>query len=428
MISYLIKSALCLGLLLAFYQLFLEREKMHRFNRFYLLGSVLFSFLAPLYVIYSESTPIIIDSANQYLDLVALRESTPEVLDEKTSIDYWLISIIMYILISTLFLFRFTNNLFHILQKARENKKVKYNNATLVLVKDKILPYTFWNYIFINKENYESKSLEKELFTHELTHVSQRHTIDILLVEILQIAFWINPLFVLLKKAIQLNHEFLADETVIYKHKNTFKYQHLLLNKATWKNEYYLASNLNYVVTKKRLKMMTTRSSQSIILFKKMAVIPLFTGFLFLFADRIEAQEKIEVKEEPIKTGAKKKALNEEEFNKYKRLFSKPNATKEEVLKSKKAYKDWKKRTGNDGAPPRPKNETIKVLINKNGGLLVDEKPTKITNLKKILDNIEIDKEEVVVIIETDRGSKYSDFIKVKEILRENKFLKIQYK
>ena len=105
-----------------------------------------------------------------------------------------------------------------------------------------------------------------------------------------------------------------------------------------------------------------------------------------------------------------------------------PNATKEEILKAKEAYEAWKKRTGNDGAPPPPKNETIKVLINKNGGLLVDEKPTKITNLKNILDNIEIDKEEVVVIIETDRGSKYSDFIKVKEILRENKFLKIQYK
>ena len=52
MITYLLKSASCLALLLVFYHLVLEREKMHNFNRFYLLGSVLFSFLAPLFIIY----------------------------------------------------------------------------------------------------------------------------------------------------------------------------------------------------------------------------------------------------------------------------------------------------------------------------------------------------------------------------------------
>ncbi len=58
-------------------------------------------------------------------------------------------------------------------------------------------------------------------------------------------------MFFFIKKAIQLNHEFLADEKVINQHKNTFQYQYLLLNKAAWKNEYYLASNLNYSLTKK---------------------------------------------------------------------------------------------------------------------------------------------------------------------------------
>ena len=122
---------------------------------------------------------------------------------------------------------------------------------------------------FINKDDYETKNIEKELFTHELTHVTQKHTLDVIILELVQVIFWINPLFIILKKAIQLNHEFLADETVINKHKNTSQYQHLLLNKAAWKNEYYLASNLNYSLTKKRLKMMTTQSSQSKIFAEK---------------------------------------------------------------------------------------------------------------------------------------------------------------
>lgn len=44
MTAYLLKSATCLALLLTFYYLILEREKTHNFNRFYLLGSVFFSF------------------------------------------------------------------------------------------------------------------------------------------------------------------------------------------------------------------------------------------------------------------------------------------------------------------------------------------------------------------------------------------------
>lgn len=99
------------------------------------------------------------------------------------------------------------------------------------------------------KSDYENQKNEQELFTHELTHVIQKHTFDVLILEILQIIFWINPVFILLKKAAQLNHEFLADERVINQHKNTIQYQHLYLNSAAWKNDYYLASNLNYSLT-----------------------------------------------------------------------------------------------------------------------------------------------------------------------------------
>jgi bla regulator protein BlaR1 len=60
MITYFLKSATCLALLLLFYHFILEKEKMHTFNRFYLLGSVLFSLLAPLYIIYIDVAPLII--------------------------------------------------------------------------------------------------------------------------------------------------------------------------------------------------------------------------------------------------------------------------------------------------------------------------------------------------------------------------------
>ena len=103
MIVYLLKSAACLSLLLLFYHLVLEKEKMHKFNRFYLLGSVLFSFIAPLYVIYTEVTPIITEATNNSTEFVSISEAIPMAIVEETSLDYSLIGIAIYILISFIF-------------------------------------------------------------------------------------------------------------------------------------------------------------------------------------------------------------------------------------------------------------------------------------------------------------------------------------
>lgn len=284
MIIYLLKSAGCLALLLFFYHFILEKEKMHNFNRFYLLGSILFSFLVPLSTITIEA----VNNITNFEQYDFTKNTNPT--DIKETFNYGQILVGIYVLISLIFLIRFGINLFKIIQKIRLNENIKYEKAILVLVDDKILPHTFWNTIFLNKNEYETGKIEEELFTHELTHVTQKHTLDVILIELLQILFWINPIFIFLKKAIQLNHEFLADQKVINQYKNTFQYQHLLLNKVAWKNEYYLASNLNYSLTKKRLTMMTKQSSQTKVWLKKLAVIPLLLGFILLFAKRVEAK------------------------------------------------------------------------------------------------------------------------------------------
>ncbi|OAD45335.1 M56 family metallopeptidase [Polaribacter atrinae] len=286
MIIYLLKSASCLALLLFFYHFILEKEKMHTFNRFYLLTGIIISFLVPLTTITIQAK----DAIETNGEPIFMGNTTSTTGYE--TFNYSQLLMVTYLIIATLFLVRFVVNLVRIIQKIRKNETIKYQKAVLVLVKDEILPHTFWNYIFINKKDYKQEKIEEELFTHELTHATQKHTLDVLLIELLQIIFWINPLFIFLKKAIQLNHEFLADEKVNHQHNNTFQYQHILVNKAAWNNEYYLASNLNYSLTKKRLKMMTKQSSPTNMLLKKLAVIPLLTAFIFLFAKRVEAQEK----------------------------------------------------------------------------------------------------------------------------------------
>jgi len=333
MITYLLKSGLCLALLLAFYHLILEREKMHRFNRFYLLGSVLFSFIVPLIIIYVEPSNSPFQEMQGTPLLINGTEGIKADASETSNIAIYFLT--AYLTISGLFFIRFIKNLYHIIYKIHTNEVIKKKHANFIPVDDAILPHTFWNYIFINKSDFKKGAIEQELFTHELAHVTQRHTIDVLFIEIIQILFWFNPLFFVLKKAIQLNHEFLADDKVISAHNNISEYQSLLLNKAAWKNEYYLASNLNYSLTKKRLLMMKTSNSKASILIKKLALLPLLTGLVFLFADRVEAQTKkkkpevVEIKVNAIATKA--------QMDEYRSYVKRIEASK--VIKDKELAK-----------------------------------------------------------------------------------------
>tara|TARA_B110000091_G_C13613968_1_gene390024 strand:- start:327 stop:671 length:345 start_codon:yes stop_codon:yes gene_type:complete len=114
MIIYILKSASCLALLLAFYHLVLKKEKIHVFNRYYLLGSVLFSFLAPLYIIYIDATPLVLETI-QTTSKINLIDSTPiEIIKEKT-INYTQIFLSVHMLISFILLIRFGKNLINIL-------------------------------------------------------------------------------------------------------------------------------------------------------------------------------------------------------------------------------------------------------------------------------------------------------------------------
>lgn len=293
MIDFLIQSTICLTVFLSFYHLVLEREKMHQFNRFYLLGSIVISLVIP-FVTFEiiEIIPVTQSTELQIIDTIPSSSSNETIIEEK--INYLPIILwSLYILISSILIIRFARNIWKLISKAISNPKVKYKNAKLVLLDEKTLPHTFLNFIYINFEDYNNRNIEDELYTHELVHVSQKHTLDILFIEVLKVIFWFNPLFIFFKKAMQLNHEFLADEEIVKTYNNVPFYQNLLLQKGIGTQTIYLASNLNYLVTKKRLIMMTKSTSQTIAVLKKIAIIPILTGLVYFFCIEIVAQEKI---------------------------------------------------------------------------------------------------------------------------------------
>jgi hypothetical protein len=203
-----------------------------------------------------------------------------------------------YVLISSILFVRLLNAVVQIVKRIYNNQQIKHNNGTtLVLLAENILPHTFLNYIFINKEDYFSNTITNELYTHEFTHANQKHTFDVLLAEIFQVIFWFNPLSFFITKAIKLNHEFIADETVINTFNNRFQYQNMLLNVTTLQPSMRLTSNVNYALTKQRFLMMGKNTSSKIKNITKIAVIPLLVIMFFLFADITQSSKHSENKE-----------------------------------------------------------------------------------------------------------------------------------
>lgn len=302
MILYLFKSTIGLLVLWGIYKLFLESEKLHAFNRFYLLVSLVFAFTIPI-------ISIELPSATAENNLVLLKETiaappallqvlNPVAPTEVQNTIPWLeYLIILSSSISLFFLVRFLRNLIVIFIRIRSNSTIKWHEAKLVLLEDRILPYTFLNYIFISKEYFNNAHIEPELFSHELAHVRQKHSLDVVFLELLRIIFWFNPLLYLYKQAIQLNHEFLADEAVNKTYHDVSAYQYLLLSKASQASGLTLTSNLNFQITKKRLLMMTKLTSDSAAFIRKAAIIPLFVALAFCLADfQLMAQEPTKLK------------------------------------------------------------------------------------------------------------------------------------
>jgi beta-lactamase regulating signal transducer with metallopeptidase domain len=285
--DFIIKSTLSLTVLLAVYHILLEKEKIHQFNRFYLLFSLVFSLSIPFITI-----EVIQDSLSPLMGKGTIKPGEAAMTIIEDSRDYWLVALwALYGIVTSVLIIRFAKNIRKLTSRIKSNPAIDYKNSKLVLLKEKILPHTFLNTIFINETDYHNRKIEAELYTHELIHVTQKHTLDILFIEILKMLFWFNPVFSFYKKAIQLNHEFLADEKVVKSYNNVPFYQNLLLSVSNANSSYYLASNLNYSITKKRLIMMTKTTSTSRALLKKTILIPILSGLVFVVCPKTIAQE-----------------------------------------------------------------------------------------------------------------------------------------
>lgn len=120
-------------------------------------------------------------------------------------------------------------------------------------------PFSFFGWIFLNPATVKEDELD-EILTHEMAHIKQRHSVDVLFAEMVSICCWMNPFAWLLKREVRLNLEFLADKRVVEAGFATKSYQYHLLGLA-YSHKYGLSNNFNFSHLKKRIIMMNKKKS-----------------------------------------------------------------------------------------------------------------------------------------------------------------------
>ncbi|MCO5948985.1 hypothetical protein [Mucilaginibacter flavidus] len=206
MITYLINFTLCSAMLLLAYHLLLKNKTTYKFNRFYLLASLVFSLATPFIAV--KRVPQVIPAIQpvteklQFLPANGVQTQTPVYANVPVVnavphyVNYPLYCLVtIYAIVCLLLLYRFARNLITISLSVRRNTQVDYLSTRLVLVNEKLTPHTFLNYIFLNKDEYANKQIEDSVLKHELAHACQRHSADVIFIELLQIFCWFNLLY-----------------------------------------------------------------------------------------------------------------------------------------------------------------------------------------------------------------------------------------
>ncbi|PHN03740.1 M56 family metallopeptidase [Flavilitoribacter nigricans] len=300
MIGYVLEFTVCLLVLWTVYRLVLYPLSSFGFNRFFLLGSLLAALIIPFvdleFQIPATATGLGATNLMEHYSVPNLDPVEASVAGESP---FLLLVIGIYLAVVIVRLIRLGKSVWGLLGLVRSNPNLSLPGGTLVLLDTPVSPYSFLGYIFVNRQQYRSGQLGAEILEHERSHLRQRHSWDIIFIEILIAFFWWQPLLYLYRKALKINHEFLADQHTLVKYPDRHHYQRLLLGQIGGQQPESVVSALNFSLTKKRLLMMYRNDPKwRILAGKSLAVTTLLLLFLGLSVS-VHAQQKDTTKPPP---------------------------------------------------------------------------------------------------------------------------------
>jgi len=296
-VNFLLESGVSLALLSLIYILFLRKETFFKINRWFLLGSVLFSVVLPIlkFRVFNPQPVMLAEvTVTPYRNM--LEAITVYSHGFSGSVEQVILStsLLIYVyLVGVAFFFgRFLFRIIQLLLIIRKNEVQVAGGFKMVLLQKETSPYSFLKYIFVSQSLLENKGYDK-MIAHEMEHVKQGHSLDVIILELLTVFQWFNPFMWMLRRAIRENHEFLADQAVLTTGVNRGYYKKLLLDQFVG-GQLVIANNFNTSLIKNRIKMMSKIKSPKYAITKIVFGVLVAAALVIAFA--CEQKESMEIR------------------------------------------------------------------------------------------------------------------------------------
>ena len=290
---YLLQVLVCSAVLMVYYLLVLRNKKFHQYNRFYLLGVALVSWMVPLIKIVWEQQHAGIQQID-LLHVVAAGNTNVEALLASKQASFNWLSILsnIYVAVSLFLATAMVVALFRIYKMYKSYECNNLQQFYLVMTREKGTPFSFFSYIFWNAEIDIQTPAGKQILQHELTHVKQYHSIDKIGMQLILIVGWFNPFFWLLKKELDMIHEFIADKKSV-ENGDAASLAQMLLTTAYPGQQFPLTNPFFFSPIKRRLKMLTNVKNPSFSYARRIVVLPLLSIVVLLFSFRTKEEKMI---------------------------------------------------------------------------------------------------------------------------------------
>ncbi|QMU29798.1 M56 family metallopeptidase [Adhaeribacter radiodurans] len=281
---YLLESGTCLLVFYLLYELLLKRETCFLYNRFYLLITPLLSFIIPLVELpFLQPEPFTIFVAQQLAPItITVNASAPS--SNSTILSWQTLLGILYTVGVAFFSFRLGKQLYLLHQFAQKTQPDSFywQNIPVHKTQGAQPTFSFWNCIFWDNSQTLSTSEKERILLHEAVHIRQKHSLDILYLELFRIIFWFNPLLYLYQQALTNTHEFIADAAVL-RTTSPETYTSLLARQMLHSLEFSFGNYFNKSLTLKRMKMIQQIPHRPSII-KLLAALPVLGILLFVLS------------------------------------------------------------------------------------------------------------------------------------------------
>lgn len=295
LLGYLLKSTICISILYLVFRGTLKKEKLFALNRFVLLVILMFSVAIPLLKmpvlfnrvidvkVFPEKRHIAMPNMEDVAMQITANATTQSHVSIERNISVEQIASIIYAVGVLVFLISLLIALSKIILLLLNTKVYRKKNYSLALVDSNIPPMSFGRFIIMSKQDF--KYHRKEILKHEQAHIKFKHTYDLLLVELVKLFHWFNPLVSMLRNDLKEIQEFQVDQHLLKTGINSKEYQLLLIQKCVGAKSYALANSFNHCQIKNRIIMMNNSKNRKGKSWKVAIFLPIAALMLMAFGN-----------------------------------------------------------------------------------------------------------------------------------------------